>query len=454
MSVTSFRAIVRNAGSLESENRINASFRSLNKYDQTLPRSKYDEILKEEKFDIEPVKETPPQPPNNNDEEKKERKKHRKHRENSKDTQNVRESRRRSKNREEKTTEKKIKESGNPLKNEDEEIMETFKRMASNRQRRAERNNSDEKNSEKENLKTNKLEDKVENHGRRDVLRSSSTNLATKKIAFEAPKPDSESEDEGDAKVSIEKQKSRSTPNNLLPGTNSTLSNSEYFKSIKFGDTLDFTLTPPPQGQMIHGKIICKKGLFNEYYFYLENICNSDLFLMKASRKMTSAKSYYTIDTINYDQYGKASTTEISCARIVSNMSRKKFKLDLSTNFVQFNNTEILNIAFKTNVGDPRKILSSASLCQGTKNSTNDRVTYFLKNKQPVFSMEQKKYVLNYNGRAKRSSKNNFQIIDESSPDDILMQLGKVETTHYSCDFSFPICALQAFGFALSNLCR
>lgn len=205
---------------------------------------------------------------------------------------------------------------------------------------------------------------------------------------------------------------------------------------------------------MIQGKIICKKGLFNEYFFYLENICNADLYIMKASRKVTSAKSYYTIDTINYDQYGVASTTEISCARIVSNMSRKKFKLDLSTNFVQFNNTEVLNIAFKTNVGDPRKILASASLCQGTRNSTNDRVTYFLKNKQPVFNMEMKKFLLNYYGRAKRSSKNNFQIIDESSPDDILMQLGKVEQCVYSCDFSFPICALQAFGFALSSLCR
>ena len=73
---------------------------------------------------------------------------------------------------------------------------------------------------------------------------------------------------------------------------------------------------------------------------------------------------------------------------------------------------------------------------------------------QRHYDIALKKFVLNYNGRARQSSKNNFQIVDESVPDDILMQLGKLETGEYNCDFSFPLCALQAFGFALASLSR
>lgn len=49
----------------------------------------------------------------------------------------------------------------------------------------------------------------------------------------------------------------------------------------------------------------------------------------------------------------------------------------------------------------------------------------------------------------------NFPKIGECfALDEILMQLGKVESGFYNCDFSYPFCALQAFGFALSSLCR
>ena len=42
----------------------------------------------------------------------------------------------------------------------------------------------------------------------------------------------------------------------------------------------------------------------------------------------------------------------------------------------------------------------------------------------------------------------------KSLPDNIIMQLGKVDTNIYNCDFRYPICSLQAFGFALASLCR
>lgn len=191
--------------------------------------------------------------------------------------------------------------------------------------------------------------------------------------------------------------------------------------------------------------------LFIKYYFYLENFNKSDLLLVKAHRRVASTKSYYIMDAMGYDENGHLSHVDTPVGRIVSNMSRKKFKLDLFNDLIL--KSELLGIAFKTNVGEPRKIIANACLCSPSKDN-NLKVTYFLKNKQPYFDLQRKKFVLNYNGRAKKSSKNNFQIVEESNPDEIIMQLGKVDTNIYNCDFSFPICALQALGFGLSSLCR
>ena len=100
-----------------------------------------------------------------------------------------------------------------------------------------------------------------------------------------------------------------------------------------------------------------------------------------------------------------------------------------------------------------RKVISTALLCNGTQ-SSKEKITYVLKNRPPHYDINMRKFVLNYNGRAKQSSKNNFQIYDESVPDEILMQLGKVETGEYNCDYTWPLCAMQAFGLALASLSR
>lgn len=57
-------------------------------------------------------------------------------------------------------------------------------------------------------------------------------------------------------------------------------------------------------------------------------------------------------------------------------------------------------------------------------------------------------------GRVKVSSSNNIQLVNESEPDEILFQLGKLKTKCYSCDFRYPFCALSAFGMALTCLSR
>jgi len=251
---------------------------------------------------------------------------------------------------------------------------------------------------------------------------------------------------------------------------------------FKSRNSLDFILTPPPQGQIVNCKIICRKGLFTDYYFYLElpsfvksSNSNQMKLLMKAYRRVASAKSYYLIDasfnteevvenTLNNQvelntslqlNESTSSNNALNCARIVSNINRKKFKLDLNKTSLSHLERNILNIQFKSALNEPRKICADAFLCSGNEIKVEqNKVTYFLKNRQPYFDLAKKRFVLKYNGRAKRSSKNNFQIVDESSPDDIIMQLGKVETCIYNCDFAFPLCAVQAFGFAMASFCR
>jgi len=74
-----------------------------------------------------------------------------------------------------------------------------------------------------------------------------------------------------------------------------------------------------------------------------------------------------------------------------------------------------------------------------------------LTNKKPVWSVEGQSYVLNFHGRVTRASVKNFQIVSESDPNQVIMQFGKVGADIFTMDFRYPLCAIQAFGIALSS---
>jgi hypothetical protein len=73
-------------------------------------------------------------------------------------------------------------------------------------------------------------------------------------------------------------------------------------------------------------------------------------------------------------------------------------------------------------------------------------------NKSPEWHKELNSFALNFNGRVTMSSVKNFQIVHELSTNYIVMQFGKVANDLYTCDYSYPFCALQAFAVALSSL--
>merc|ERR1712028_178783 len=72
-----------------------------------------------------------------------------------------------------------------------------------------------------------------------------------------------------------------------------------------------------------------------------------------------------------------------------------------------------------------------------------------LKNKPPKWNDQVGAYVLNFNGRVTRASVKNFQLSDpKEDPDVVVMQFGRVGKDAFTMDFQYPLCALQAFGYA------
>jgi hypothetical protein len=448
------------------------SFRSLNRYDSSaILRNKQTNLFNDDdngsEINAKKSGSTPPLPPTSSssktnrkiksskhkDENNVEDKKHRHHKSSHEKKEHAiddeQEEKARQERRRKRREEKKLKEKN--MQNEEEDFIESMKKLTTNNRRRRQESfgggdvfetNNDRKNDEEQFLN--------------DKLMPRKNSIV--KIAFEqqaeALKPVEsttpavkenhiDSEDEEEVKVDVGKQRQEDEKNI----DNNSRIDQEYFKPLRNGSTIEFVLSPPPQGHVLNCKIIVNKGIFNEYLLYLE----PNILIIKAHRRVASTKVYYVIDTINHEQdyYDKSK----NCAKIISNMARNKFRMKLNSDMYTVHNNNILNIIFKSRGGEPRKILADAFLCAGTL-PTKDKLTYVLKNRQPQYDVEKKKFVLNFNGRASLSSKNNFQIVDESAPDNILMQLGKEDTNRYNCDFAYPLCALQAFGFALGSLCK
>lgn len=74
-----------------------------------------------------------------------------------------------------------------------------------------------------------------------------------------------------------------------------------------------------------------------------------------------------------------------------------------------------------------------------------------LHNKSPVWNEDTQSYVLNFHGRVTQASVKNFQIVHDNDVDYIVMQFGRVAEDIFTMDFNYPMCAVQAFGIALSS---
>jgi hypothetical protein len=80
-----------------------------------------------------------------------------------------------------------------------------------------------------------------------------------------------------------------------------------------------------------------------------------------------------------------------------------------------------------------------------------------LRNKAPRWNEALGAYCLNFGGRVTVASVKNFQLVADCSGDSggaedaIVMQFGKASGDTFTCDFRWPLCALQAFALCLSS---
>jgi len=252
-------------------------------------------------------------------------------------------------------------------------------------------------------------------------------------------------------------------------------------------DTTDlraFLMRPGPQGAMVQCYIQRRKTglgrLFPTYEIYLKD---GDQFLLAARKRKKNKSSNYLISLDKDDLarqsgnfFGKLRSNFIGTEFVLYDKGTNPEKLDEAQKdsaLVQARQ-ELGTVLYKQNVlgsRGPRKMkvmvpridgegqrtmlrpqTGAESMLERYKAAKNDADVMILKNKPPKWNDQVGAYVLNFNGRVTRASVKNFQLCDlKEEPDTVIMQFGRVGKDAFTMDFQYPLCALQAFGIALSS---
>nr|XP_031526631.1 tubby-related protein 3 isoform X4 [Vicugna pacos] len=245
----------------------------------------------------------------------------------------------------------------------------------------------------------------------------------------------------------------------------------------------DFAYSPAPRGITVKCRITRDKkgvdrGLFPTYYMHLEKDENRKIFLLAGRKRKKSKTSNYLIST---DPTDLSREGESYVGKLRSNLMGTKFTVydhGVSPAKAQglvekaYTRQELAAVCYETNVlgfKGPRKMSvivpgmtmnheripfqprnDHESLLSKWQSKTMENLIE-LHNKSPVWNDDTQSYVLNFHGRVTQASVKNFQIVHESDPDYIVMQFGRVADDVFTLDYSYPLCALQAFAIGLSS---
>uniref|UniRef100_A0A667ZEG1 Si:dkey-220f10.4 n=1 Tax=Myripristis murdjan TaxID=586833 RepID=A0A667ZEG1_9TELE len=248
---------------------------------------------------------------------------------------------------------------------------------------------------------------------------------------------------------------------------------------ISVEDLEKFALRPAPRDVTIQCRVTrdrrgVEKGIYPTYYLHMEKDDGKRVFLMAGRKRKKCKTSNYLIST---DPTDLSKDTNSYIGKLRSNVLGTKFTVyDRGENpekkpFIKECESvrqELAAICYEKNVlgfKGPRKMTviipgmleNDERVCIRPKSdietllirhengNTDNLVT--LVNKSPSWNEQTHSYVLNFHGRVTQASVKNFQIIH---PDNI-MQFGRVAEDVFSMDYSFPMCALQAFAITLSS---
>ncbi|XP_076025732.1 tubby protein [Genypterus blacodes] len=260
-------------------------------------------------------------------------------------------------------------------------------------------------------------------------------------------------------------------------------SNERCSSPISVEDLEKFSLRPAPRDATIQCRVTrdrrgVEKGIYPTYYLHMEKEDGKRVFLM-AGRKRKKCKTSNYLISIDPTELSRDTNSYIGKLR--SNVLGTRFTVfDGGENpekkpFIKESESvrqELAAICYETNVlgfKGPRKMTviipgmfqNDERVCIRPKSdietllvrhangNTENLVT--LANKSPCWNEQTQSYVLNFHGRVTQASVKNFQIIHPDNEDYIVMQFGRVAEDVFSMDYSFPLCALQAFAITLSS---
>lgn len=153
-----------------------------------------------------------------------------------------------------------------------------------------------------------------------------------------------------------------------------------------------------------------------------------------------------------------SSSTNKSSNSKFSTIKKSLFKLNLKKDVnnkkeevVKESESEENSNRFSNSRSDANSNVASSMMSSNAKKAEFRNVVKLV-NKSPQWNKEMNSFALNFNGRVTLSSVKNYQVIHEINPDYVVTQFGKVNKNLYTCDYSYPLCALQAFGIALTSL--
>ncbi|CAF1068184.1 unnamed protein product [Adineta ricciae] len=225
-------------------------------------------------------------------------------------------------------------------------------------------------------------------------------------------------------------------------------------------------------------------GLFPTFYLHAERPVDGKKCFLLAARKVAKVKrqSEYLITTDVATLSEKSAGEDYVGKLRGNNVTGTEYTLydhGLSPNKVpngKISNTreglrrELLAIVYNTNIlgfKGPRQMnIMIPKLGHDIQPAKNEptileqwrdrRFSYLtqLRNKAPSYNEDTKNYVLKFTGnRVAQPSVKNFQIVleNDNHEEEVVMQFGRVNEDIFTCDFRYPLTAIQAFGIALSS---
>ncbi|XP_078719945.1 tubby-related protein 3-like [Lampetra fluviatilis] len=267
----------------------------------------------------------------------------------------------------------------------------------------------------------------------------------------------------------------KASPDAAAPGASDSLD----LESLE-----EFAVRPAPEGAAVKCRITRDKkgmdrGMFPTYFLHLERDDGKRVFLLAGRKRKKSKTSNYLIST---DPTDLSRVGDSFVGKLRSNLMGTKFTVydsgvnpdkgitlgDEGSNIRQ----EMAAVCYEANVlgfKGPRKM----TVVIPGMSAEHERVPFQprseheslmsrwqakrldglieLHNKAPVWNDDTQSYVLNFHGRVTQASVKNFQIVHDDDPEYIVMQFGRVAEDVFTMDYSYPMCALQAFAVALSS---